>query len=406
LYELFIAKRYLRAHRANAFLSVITWISIGGVAVGVAALLVVLAVMNGFRNELRDRILGTTPHVVVLRFHSEPIAEYQELVHRIELLPHVTGASPFILTKVMVGAGKRVDGIALKGIDVAQIYTTTKLNEQLVAGDLEPLKLDESAIVLGADLADQLRVHVGDTVSITSVLSAQPTVMGMVPRVRLAHVCGLFDSGMYEYDVGLAYLSMSKLQDLLGMPGAVTGIEVRVDDIYRSSQVANSIERELGYPYRTTDWQEMNGSLFAALKLEKTTMFVILILIVVVAAFNIVSTLIMIVRNKTKEIGILRSMGSTAQSVMKIFILEGLLIGSVGTAMGVVGGMLLSWIVGKYRFISLPEDVYFIDTLPVHMEVRDFLTVCIAALLITLLATIYPARKASQLTPVEAIREE
>jgi len=405
-YEFFIAKRYLRRGGGSLFLSFITMISILGVFLGVACLLVVLAVMSGFHRDLRDKILGTNSHLIVLKYHNEPMEEYPELLPRMREFPSVIGVSPFIFSKVLIEHGRYLDGIAIRGIDPESFHEVTDLKDKIVAGQLDFEEENLPGIVLGVDLADNLRAHVGDTLTLASPMNGTETPLGRFPKLKKFQLAGMFDAGMYEYNTALAYISLESAQEFLGMGKAVTGIEVKLDDLYKAPQIAREITSSLGYPYLTRDWIESNRNLFAALKLEKTTMFVILTLIIIVAAFNIIATLIMLVIQKTKEIGILKSMGATRQSIMRIFMLDGLTIGGIGTLLGILGGIVISWLLSKYKFISLPADVYFIETLPIHMEVLDFSLVALSALVITFLATLYPAYKASQLTPVEAIRAE
>jgi lipoprotein-releasing system permease protein len=406
-YEFFIAKRYLRMGRGSLFLSMITSISILGVFLGVASLLVVLAVMSGFQKDLRDKILGTNSHVIVLKFNNEPMDEYREILPKVREFPSVIGESPFIFSKAMIEHKSYADGIAVRGVDPGTMAEVTDIADKIVVGSMD-FQEDSSipGIVVGVDLADNLRAYLGDTLTLASPLNVTQTPVGSVPRMKKFQVVGMFDAGMYEYNTALAYISLNSAQKFLGMGAGVTGIEVKLENLYEAPRVADEIAASLGFPYRTTDWVKMNRNLFAALKLEKTTMFIILTLIIIVAAFNIIATLVMLVIQKTKEIGILKSMGATQHSIMRIFMLDGLTIGGIGTLLGVLGGILISWLLSKYKFISLPADVYFIDRLPVHMEVFDFILVALSALVITFLATLYPAFRASQLTPVEAIRAE
>ncbi len=405
-YEFFIAKRYLRMGSGSLFLSVIASISILGVFLGVACLLVVLAVMSGFHKDLRDKILGTNSHLLVLKFHNEPVEEYNELLPIIRDFPSVIGVSPFIFSKAMIERENYVDGIAIRGIDSESFHEVTDLSSKMVVGSVDFGDGDLPGILLGVDLADNLRALLGDTITLVSPLNVTQTPLGSIPKIKKFQVMGLFDAGMYDYNTSLAYISLPAAQNFLGMGEAVTGVEVKLKNLYEAPQVAREMAETLGYPYKTRDWMASNRNLFAALKLEKTTMFVILTLIIIVAAFNIIATLVMMVIQKTMDIGILKSMGATRKSIMQIFILDGLIIGGIGTFLGVLGGILISWLLSKYKFISLPPDVYFIETLPIHMKLGDFALVTFSALVITFLATLYPAFKASQLTPVEAIRAE
>jgi len=403
-FQFFVAKRYLKS-TGSIFLSIITVLSIGGIFVGVAAILAVLSSMNGFREDLKEKIIGTNAHVGVLRYFNEPIEDYRELIPRILELDHVESAVPFIYTKAMISSENYVDGIVLRGVSPELEKAATYIERHIIDGSFD-LEGDMPGMVLGVDMAGSIRAHVGDTVTLASPFGSTMTPVGVFPRMMQFNVVGLFDVGMYEYNTGLVYTSIQSAQRFLGTGDVVTGIEVRLDDVYLAPAVGQRIASELGYPYRTNNWIDLNRNLFAALKLEKVFMFVILTLIVIVAAFNIISTLIMMVIKKTREIGILKSMGATARMIMGIFMLDGFIIGISGTALGALGGYVISWLLGKYRFISLPADVYFLDTLPVHMEVSDFVIVCLAATGISFLATIYPALRASRMTPVEAIRYE
>lgn len=408
-YELFIALRHLKAKRRNGFISVVSFISLAGITVGVGALVIVLSVMNGFQTDLRNRILGTNAHLIILKYHNQPVTEYRQILPVIDSLPGVLASAPFIYTKTMVAVGGRVDGVVLRGVDPARESGVTDISRNIIAGDydLKPYPDSLPGIVLGIDLADRLMAHLGDTVTIASPLAARPTPLGLVPRARQFRLVGMFDAGMYEYNSTLAFIGLSEAQDFLGMLDAVTGIEVKVADIYQAQQVGREVVRRLGVDkYRCNDWMQLNWSLFSALKLEKTVMFLILVLIIMVAAFNIISSLIMTVIEKTREIGILKSMGATSRSIMKIFIYEGLMVGTAGTALGLGLGYLACRLLAKYQFIDLPADVYFINKLPVQMQAADFLFVALSALVISFLATIYPAGKASRLDPVQAIRYE
>ena len=403
-YELWIALRYMKARRREAFISLITWISVGGVALGVAALIVVLSVMTGFERDLRDKILGTNAHVVVYPMGGT-IRGYRDVVGRIEQVDGVVAAAPFVASQVMVMAGGTVQGALLRGVDAASVSRATDLGRFLVEGSLEDLAGPGPGLVVGREMARNMGLMLGDVVQVVSP-SGSLTPMGMVPRIRAFRVVGLFASGMYDFDTGIVFTSLREAQDFLRMGDGVSAIEVRVADLYRARAVARKIEKRLGSGFWARDWIEMNRNLFSALKLEKTAMFIILTLIVLVAAFNIASTLIMVVLEKTREIGILKSMGATNRSIRRIFVLEGLVIGGLGTAAGLLGGWGLGALLKRYRFIQLPSDVYYIDTLPVVMEPGVFVLVAVCALALSFLATLYPSWQASRLDPVEIIRYE
>ncbi|OGW12835.1 MAG: ABC transporter permease [Nitrospinae bacterium RIFCSPLOWO2_12_39_16] len=415
-YEIFISLRYLKAKRKQAFISLITWISIGGVAVGVTALIVVISVMGGMQEDLRNKILGTNSHVVVLS-NEGAMTKYGEIIKKIEGVPHVVSASPFIFNQVMLTSHSSVSGVAIRGIDPDLEAKVTDLSKRVKEGGLKLLKTPQSSelqtpnseliegIVIGKDLARNLAVFLGDTIDVVSPFG-RATPMGTTPKVEKFRVVGIFDTGMYEYDSSLALISIPAAQRFFSMGETVTGIEIKVDDIYLADSVADKIHSMLGFPYWTRDWMEMNKNLFSALKLEKFGMFVILTLIIIVAAFNIIGTLIMMVMEKGRDIAILKSMGATDNSIMKIFIMEGLIIGIAGTIIGCIGGYVLCELLDTYHFIKLPSDVYQLDTLPVKMNPIDFLYISLSAIVISFLATIYPSWNASRLDPVEALRYE
>lgn len=412
-YEMFIGLRYLRAKRKQTFVSLITLISIAGVMVGVTALIVVIAVMNGFKEDLRDKILGVTSHVVISRFDGN-ISKYQEVRAKVEEVSGVNAATPFIYTQVMISSRKAISGAVLRGIEPKTASKVINLPKNMRAGSLEELEAENKpegmrstpGIILGNELARNIGASRGEPVTVISPLG-RLTPLGRVPRSQTFRVAGIFDSGMYEYDSTIAYVSLWAAQRFLGIGDRVTGIEVRVDDIYEADRVARAIGKALGgYPYWSRDWMRMNKNLFSALKLEKIVMFIILTLIILVAAFNIVGTLIMVVIEKTRDIAILKSMGATRRSIMKIFLIEGAVIGLVGTLLGLLGGYTLCTLLATYKFIELPSDVYYISTLPVKMNPLDVALIALAAIVITLAASVYPAWQASRFDPAEAIRYE
>jgi lipoprotein-releasing system permease protein len=412
-YEMFIGLRYLKAKRKQTFVSLITLISIAGVMIGVTALIVVIAVMNGFKEDLRDKILGVTSHVVISRFDGN-ISKYQEVRAKVGEVSGVNAATPFIYTQVMISSRKAISGAVLRGIEPKTASKVINLPKNLRAGSLEELEAENKpegmrstpGIILGNELARNIGASRGEPVTVISPLG-RLTPLGRVPRSQTFRVAGIFDSGMYEYDSTIAYVSLWAAQRFLGIGDRVTGIEVRVDDIYEADRVARAIGKALGgYPYWSRDWMRMNKNLFSALKLEKIVMFIILTLIILVAAFNIVGTLIMVVVEKTRDIAILKSMGATRRSIMKIFLIEGAVIGLVGTILGLLGGYTLCTLLATYKFIELPSDVYYISTLPVRMNPLDVALIALAAIVITLAASVYPAWQASRFDPAEAIRYE
>lgn len=407
--ELYLAWRYLKARSRSRFLNLITVISILGIGVGVWALIVVVGVMSGLQNEVRDRILGTNPHIMVLTYgeglrldnFEVPLATAREE-------PAVTFAEPFVYSEALIFQDVNYQqGVALRGI--AQ-EATRRISDQLVVGtwEFDGTQSGLPGIVLGFRLAERLLVHPGDTVSLVSGHGAELTPAGYIPKFKKFEVVGTFKSGMFEYDNQMGYMSLEASQDMLGLSGAVSGLALWVDNPWEADSVANRLESELGYPYTLRDWKGMNESLFSALQLEKTVMALILLLIVLVAAFNIVSTLIMVVADKTREIGILRSMGLTSRRILKVFMLQGLIIGITGTALGVVVGLISNRFIDQSGLLSrfMPGDVYIITRIPITVSPLDLALIVVLSILISFTATIYPSRQASRLTPVEAIRHE
>jgi lipoprotein-releasing system permease protein len=416
-YELFIGLRYLRAKRKEAFVSLITIMSIFGVMIGVMTLNIALAIMTGLEEDLRDRILGFNPHVVVLSY-SGNIPNYQSVVDRIQAIPDIVAVEPFVYGQVMLSTQQNMSGVVVRGVLPAR-GGAVDLERYLSQGHLEDLAtlhtvqrdpgiggtVQLPGLIVGKELARQLSLVVGDPVSVVSPMGT-PSAAGLVPRVRRFAVVGVFDSGMSEYDASLVYMSIVDAQRFFDLTDAATGIEIRVRDLYQASRVAAAISKELGFPYRVRDWMEVNHNLFSALTLEKTVYFIVLMLIILVAAFNIVATLIMVVMEKRKDIAILKSMGATAASVARVFVYKGLIIGVVGTLLGNLGGYLGCVALQRYEFIKLPADVFYVSTVPAKMYPEYFAAVTLASLLICLLATIYPARQAARLVPVDVIRYE
>jgi lipoprotein-releasing system permease protein len=406
--EYFIGLKYLLAKRKQTFISIITVISVSGVAVGVMALIIVLAVMSGFEKELKERILGATAHIHVTSLEGslpDPFA----LAGRIGAMGGVDATSPYIFSQVMISSGAASTGAILRGVDVATIGEVTRLPRDIRMGRIEDLEKEKAkglaGVILGKELAANLGVSMGDLVEVL-VPGGNITPMGAFPGVGRFRVVGLSESGMYEYDSSFAYVSLEVAGRLMGMAGRATGVEVKIGDIYQAGRIATRIREELGYPYWAKDWMQSNRNLFSALKLEKVVMFIILVLIVMVAAFNIISTLIMVVMDKTKDIAVLMTMGATRKMVRKIFALEGLLIGVAGTVSGMILGGLLCFLLRRYQFIKLPSDVYYISTLPVDLSPGILILVGASSILICFLATLYPSRQASLIDPAEAIRYE
>lgn len=402
-YELFIGLRYLKAKRKNRFISIITLISVAGVLIGVMTLIIVLAVMNGFESELRSKILGASAHAQILNETGQEITNYEKIISQLENREHIIGAAPYVFGQGMLVSGEESEGIVIKGIIPREERKVSKLSENMAYGSF-PFP-EPNSILVGVELVHRLGLSLEEEVTLIPPLFVD-TPFGKIPKFEVFKISGIFESGMYEYDARWVYIPLSAAQKLFDLGKGISGVEIKLDNIYSATRVAERIEEKLAYPLGVRTWIEMNRNIFAALKLEKVTMFIILVLIILVAAFNIASTLITLVVEKTKDIGILKSLGATRRSIRIIFTLEGLIIGALGTLLGCLGGFLACKILARYQFIKLPSDIYQINTLPVQMQVSDFLYISLFALLISFLAAIYPAHQASRLKPVEALRHE
>jgi len=406
-FELFLSIRYLRAKRKQAFISVITVISVLGVMIGVMALVVVLSVMNGFRADLMSKIMGVKSHLLVLSYKGA-FNDYKRVAGRVGRVEGAVATTPFIHSQVMVNRSGNVSGAILRGIQPETAGNVLSIEGMIKDGSLSSLKSSWDGlptIIIGNELSKQLGAYPGDVLNMISP-EGKLTPMGRVPNSQKYKVTAVFDSGMYEYDASMVFVSLKEAQAFLGFGDRVSGLEVRVKDVYKSDKVGLKIQNALGNPYWTKDWKVMNKSLFSALKLEKFAMFVILTMIVLVGALNIISTLVMVVMEKTRDVAILRAMGASAKSIMTIFMVQGLLVGLVGTLAGLASGLGICHLLARYKFISLPSDVYYITTLPVRVEFWDVCLVSLSAVVISFLATIYPSWHASKLNPVEAIRYE
>ena len=405
-YQFLIAFRYLKTKKKQKGISVNTLISTGGVAVGVMALLVVLSVMSGFHEDLQRKILGVNAHVVVLNYKGA-MPEYKNVIDQLKVDKEIVSAAPFIMGQVMASYGKRAHGVFLRGIDAESEMKTTDIGRFMKEGSIESLttKNDSPGIIIGKELASSIGVFKGDVLSILSPVG-KIGPLGMLPKVRQFRVVGIFEVGMFEYDSNLVLTDLKTAQEFFDMKDEVSGIQLRLADIYKASVVRERIHKQLAFPLYAKDWMQMNRNLFSALKLEKFAMFIILILIILVASFNIVSTLIMNVMEKKREIAILKAMGATDKSIMSIFMLQGLFIGLLGTVIGIAGGYLLCYVLNTYQIIKLPADVYYLSHLPVKTKFSDFLAVSLSAVGISFLATIYPAWQAAKVNPVEPLRYE
>ncbi len=413
-YEFFIAKRYFRSKRRTGFISLINYFSIAGVTIGVAALIIVLSVMNGFETEVRSRIIGFDAHIRFRSFHYRGVENYEKFMEQLNTFQHVKALSPYIQERAMVLNGDNKDLILVKGIDVELAKKVSDVGTNIIYGDLNldtVLVAGENplpGIVLGKSLAMNLDVNLNDKIFLASFVNTKNIAMPQVPLVKAFRVTGLFETGLYDYDRNFGYVSIPAGQQLFRMDGKVSGIEIMLDkmNLELLSSVAQKISNTFGYPYTAETWYERNKNLFSWMQIEKWAAFIILSLIIMVAAFNIISTLIMVVMEKKREIGILKSIGATSQSVMKIFVFQGVISGVIGTVLGCLIGYVLCWSQLHYRWFSLPSDIYFINALPVEMKVLDFAMISAAGILICFLATIYPSRRAAKLDPVQAIRYE
>lgn len=404
-YPLFIARRYLRARQKEGFISLISLIAVLGTTVGVAALTFALAMMNGFENTVKIRIINTTAHVSVFDVFGDGIEEYETVESTILEQPHVLAAAPFIYFKAAISSAVENDGVVVRGIVPDKEKLVTQAAASVIHGtyDLERDSMGVRRIMLGMTLAERLDVDLGDEVVLVSLRGQELTSS---PKVMKFVVGGIFETGMYEYDANLTYISLADAQDLFFLRGRVTGIQVMTDDWEKADEVAAQLDEALGPPYFATDWKRMHKNLFSWMQLEKYALFLALCLIVAVAAFNIVSMLIMIVIDKRKDIAILKAMGAPTNGITRIFMIKGMIIGALGTLAGSAVGLLLCWLQDTFNFIPLPPEIYFINSLPVDVRPEDVLLVCAVSLVVSFLATIYPARRASRLYPVEVFRLE
>jgi lipoprotein-releasing system permease protein len=402
-FELQIALRYLLAKRKQAFISVISFISTLGVTVGVMALVVALALMTGLQQELRDRIVGSNPHIYV--WNTKGIDDYHAEADRLRAVPHVLGAAPAIQGQGLLSAGE-TQPVQIKGIDPVLEQQVTNLRGSITSGSIEALNTPDGelpGILLGKELAGKLGVTTGDSVSLTMGVTLTPA--GLLPRTRRLRVVGLFSLGLIEFDQTYGFLSLDVAKRLLGKE-KVDLIQLRVDDIFAAPRIAQSIPQRLGTQYVTQDWADMNKSLFSALGLEKMAISLTIFLIVMVAALNIVASLILLVMEKHRDIGILKTMGASANSVTTIFMMQGLIIGVVGTVVGASAGYVASTVLTRYQLIKVPADVYQMSYMPFRVLPLDFALVVIGAILVCFIATIYPSRQAAKLDPVQALRYE
>jgi lipoprotein-releasing system permease protein len=403
-FEFFIAGKYLKAKRKEGFISLITLLSIAGVAVGVMALVVVIAVMSGAETDFRKRILGLEPHILVMNY-SGKFDGYADIISDLTQKEKIVDASPILFAQAMIRSNQSFSGIMVRGIDPGNSFSLIKgfspdQLKKLLGKD--GANTDFPGIILGKDLANSIGVIPGDKIILMSP-NGIISPMGNIPSMKRFVVTDTFDSGMYEYDSALAYIDLKEAQQLSGLKDQISAVGIWVNDVFDVKTVKNGLADIFRYPFYMRDWMEINKSLFSALKLEKTAMFIILTLIILVAAFNIASALIMMVMEKTKDIAVLKTMGATHKTIRRIFMIQGMIVGSFGTVVGTISGVIICYFLKKYDFIQLP-DAYPFSTLPVQLEYADVLAIAGSALLICFLSTLYPSHKASKMDPVEALR--
>ena len=407
-FEFFVARRYLFSHRKQAFIYVISLMSIIGVALGVAALVVVLGVYNGLTTDMRDKILGANAHGIVLSYIPDAFGKNPGLRDEILRTPGVTGATPFIYTEVMLSSGDGVKGLMLRGVDPRTAPGVLSMLKAIKKGSINGLETGDGTpgIIVGEELAKHIGLGMGSRVNLLSP-SGEKTTAGVQPRIRPFEVAGIFKTGMYEYDSSLAFVTLDAARELLGLdPGFLSGIEITVDDVYRADEITKELTDNIGNPFYARSWMDMNANLFAALKLEKIGMFILLIMVVLIGSFSIVATLVMLVMEKTRDIAVMMSMGATRKMIRRIFMYQGTIIGFVGTMLGYALGLTVGYLLKRYQFIKLPENVYTLDHLPIIITVPDVLIIGGAAMLLCFLSTLYPARQASRLKPADALRYE
>ncbi len=415
-FELFIAARYLRAKRRQAVIGVITAISVIGVAAGVASLIIALAITNGMRRDLQEKLVGSTAHILLMRISGDGIRDWRPLLARLRALPHVTAAAPGLYEEVLISRNAKSAGALINGIVPVDQRSVSGILQTIQQGSAEPLDTPPAArdasteqttppIVIGQDLAQTIGAQVGDTILVTSP-QGELTPLGLVPKYQRYTVAGIFNSGFYQYDSSYTFIRLADAQRLFSEPDLISAISFKVDDMDRANVIAHQIEQAAGPGYQSTNWMEQNRELFRALRLEQVVTFIILALIVCVAALNILIALTMMVMEKTRDIAVLMSFGVRVDQVRRIFLLQGLLISTIGTALGLVLGFGLSWLGGHYRFIHLDASVYSIDYLPFAPRLIDAVIVAAVSLGVSLLATLYPSSSAAKVLPAEALRYE
>ena len=416
-FELFVAARYLRAKRRKAVVGVITVISVIGVAAGVASLIISLAITNGMRRDLQERLVGSTAHVMLMRVKADGIKNWRPLLERLRNIPHVKAAAPGLYGQVLISRGARSGGSLIKGVIPSDELKVGDILQSIVDGSAKKLEPPNSGtsspkagqplppIVIGKDLAEDIGANVGDDVLVTSP-QGELTPLGLLPRYQRFHVVGIFRSGFYQYDSNYTFSRLADVQSLFVEPDLISVISFKVDDLYQADKIGREIEQAAGAGFQTTNWMEQNRELFRALKLEQVVTFIVLALIVCVAALNILIALTMMVMEKTRDIAVLMSFGVRAEQVRRIFLLQGLLISVIGTVLGLIVGYGLSWLGGHYKFIHLDAAIYSIDHLPFAPRFWDAVIVAAVSLGVSLIATLYPSDSAARVLPAEALRYE
>ncbi|MGE3063803.1 MAG: FtsX-like permease family protein [bacterium] len=402
-YILFIAVRHLFGRRKTVFGYITTGIAIGGIFIGVASLIIVLSVMNGFQKDVKERIVDINSHIVVLKYFNEPVRNYQEVMDSLKGFNEILFMTPFIYSKGLIQFENYADGVIIRGFDTKDEPTRKILKKHLKFGEVPDTS---NELYIGIDLTENIRAHTGDIITVATPFGSTETMGSLIPKVSQFVIAGVFDAGMYQYNSELVYIPIERASEIFGLGGAVTGVELRIKDIYKAPELSAKIEKKLGYPYRTNNWIELNGSLFAALALEKKIMFLILLLVIIVAAFNIITTLIMIVMERTTEIGVLKTLGLSKNEILRIYIYQGVIINLIGTITGLVAGLTACFFLSKYKFIDLPGQVYLLDKLPVEVQLLDILFVLVLTVVVAFAATLYPAMKAASMDAVKAIRYE
>jgi lipoprotein-releasing system permease protein len=401
-FEFFVALRYLSGRRKGLFTFITTGIAISGITLGVCALIITLSVMSGFHSEIQRRILGVQSHIVIGNNYSDTFENYKDVIEKLKNIKEVVASSPFIYGQVILRKESTSTGVLIKGIDYQSERKTTNIDKYIYLGNWQELE-KENSIVIGKSLSRTLNAGVGDKVIAVSLLGFS-SILNPIPKVDVLRVVGIFDSGMYEYDTNMGYVSLETAQKIFGLKNSVTGIGVKIQNPDKANEISHEIKNTLERKFWAQTWQTLNRNLFSALKLEKIMMFIILTLIVLVASFNIISNLLLFTVEKVKDIGILSALGATKKSIYRIFLIEGLLIGTIGIFLGTGLGIVISLLLDKYHLIRLPPDVYYLDRLPVNVSITDVLIVIFSAIVIILFSTIYPARKAANTDPLEAIR--